>query len=462
MSARVAVVGAGIAGLAAAHRLTALDPAPEVVVLEADGRVGGKVATTAVGGLVLPAGPDSFVGRKPWAVELARELGLELEPPAASSALLWTARGLVAFPADAPFGIPGDVGDVLRWPGVSRRGRLRALGDLVIRRRRGPGDETLGSLLRRRLGDEATEAAVAPLLAGLVAGDVDRLSVRATFPELADWEAWQGSLIRGAQAARRIARRQDPGPMFLRPIGGVHRLAEELAGRLGPRVRTHARVRALVREEGGWRVHVAEADPIAVDAVVLAVPASTARALLEPIARRAAEELAEIRAVSTAVVLMVYAEGTGEALPERSGFVVPAGRAPMLAATLLSRKWPEPAFGTRAVIRCFVGGAGAEEVVDADDASIVEACARHLTALLELPKAPEHAAVVRWSGGMPQYELGHLERVARIRADLPPGLVLVGSSYDGVGIADCVRSASEQTRALAEILRGFRSTERVP
>ena len=211
---KVVVIGGGVTGLTTAYRLTKADPTIGVTVLEANERPGGKLRSVQVGDLLLPSGADSFLARKPWAVQLCKELGIggELVAPGATGAHLWTERGLVAMPKQAPFGIPGDIGQVFSWPGLSRAGRRRAALDLLKKKRKDDSDETLGSLLRRRLGDEATDRAVAPLLAGLYAGDIDRLSVRATFPDLERWEAWQGSLIRGAQAANRQSREVRSGP----------------------------------------------------------------------------------------------------------------------------------------------------------------------------------------------------------------------------------------------------------
>ncbi|MGZ4132670.1 MAG: protoporphyrinogen oxidase, partial [Actinomycetota bacterium] len=216
---RVAIVGAGISGLTVAHRLT--QAGAEVIVFEAGDRAGGLIRDVELGDLGLPAGPDAFVARKPWATGLCKELGLGLVAPGARGSWLWTDTGLVRYLDDTAFAIPGDPGSVLRWPGISRAGRRRALLDLLKRARKPNGDETLGSLLRRRLGDEVADRALAPFLAGVFAGDVDRLSVQATFPELARWERTQGSLIRGAQAALRDARHTgEPGPMFMAPRDG--------------------------------------------------------------------------------------------------------------------------------------------------------------------------------------------------------------------------------------------------
>lgn len=433
MSGRVAVVGGGVAGLATAFHL--LRAGADPVVFERDPTHGGVVAPPVeVGDLELEPGPDSLAARKPWGVDLCRDLGLTLVPPGATGAFLWTDSGLVPYLAGTAFGIPGDVGDVLRWPGLSRRGRIRALADLVKRKRRGGVDETLGALLRRRLGDEATDRAIAPLLAGLHAGDVDLLSATATFPELVTWERTQGSLIRGAQAAQRSAHHAEPGPMFLRPSRGMRELVDALAEALGERLRTDAEVTFAADHE----VRLADgSEPV--DALVLACGAHAAAALL---GTTAPGGLAEIRSVSTAVVFLEYPPGTADGLPDGTGFVVPRGEAPMTAATFVSRKWPDERFADRAVVRCYVGGAGEEDILDAPDDEIVEACTRHLSAVLALP-GPSAWRVHRWWRAMPQYDLGHLDRVRGIREALPPGIFVVGSAFDGVGVSDLTRAAEE-------------------
>jgi protoporphyrinogen/coproporphyrinogen III oxidase len=440
VTGRVAVVGGGVSGLAAAYRL--LEAGADPIVFEATEVAGGVIAPPIeVGDLALEPGPDSLVARKPWGVALCRDLGLRLVSPGTSSAMLWTNAGLVHYLAGTAFGIPGDVGAVLRWPGLSRGGRFRALGDLLKRARRDGAEETLGGLLRRRLGDEATDLAIAPLLAGLHAGDVDRLSASATFPELVAWESAQGSLVRGAQAAQRTARRIEPGPMFLRPRRGMRALVDALVDALGDRVRLGAAVTTI--DEG--EVRLAEGVERA-DAIVLACGPTAAAALL---GEAAPPDLAGIELASTAVVFVVYPSGTADALPDASGFVVPRGRAPMTAATFVSRKWPDDVFGDRAIVRAFVGGVGFEDVLDGSDDDIVAACARHLSAVLDLPE-PSSSRVHRWWRAMPQYTVGHVDRVRRIRDALPAGIFLVGNAFDGVGVSDLARAAEETSaRALA-------------
>ena len=450
-AARVAVVGGGVSGLTAAHRMLEADPALDLVVLESEREVGGRLRTATVGDLELESGPDSFVARKPWAVDLCRELGLELTEPGARDALIWTERGLVPLPESA-LGVPTDLEEVSRWPGLSRGGRARALADLVRKVREPEADESIGSLVRRRMGDEVAERLTGPLLAGLFAGDIDRLSVGATFPELGRWERAFGSLIRGARAASRAA--AGAGPMFLRPQAGVGRLPRALLERVGPhRVRLETPVRSLKRDGEAFVLRAAR-DAVHADAVVLATPAFVAAELVRGIDGSAAASLGEIPYTSTGVVHLVYPEDTAEALPGATGFVVPRGRAPMTAATFVSRKWPEAAFGTRAVVRCFVGAVGFEDVLDEPDREIVNAVCRHLAAFLPLPGRPTASSVVRWSRSMPQYEVGHLERIRAIEDSLPAGIFLTGNAYHGVGVADAVRSAGLAAERVRVHLRG--------
>ena len=453
---RVVVIGGGIAGLATAYSLRR--SGADVVVLEADDRPGGKIRSVEVDGLDLEAGPDSIVARKPWGVELCRELGLgdELVPPATSRAFVWTDRGLVSFPQSA-FGVAADVRELLAWRGLSLRGKLRAGGDLLIPKRREDSDESIGSLVRRRLGDEVAAMLVEPLLGGLHAGDVDRLSLLATFPELAAWERDFGSLIRGARVALRRASGEPRSPMFLRPRGGVSHLVDALVDSIGrDRIRTGVAASALRAEGAGFAV-----DSFAADAVVVATPAFAAATLLGTVAPAAGSRLRAIPYASTAVALGVYGPGSAARLPEAAGIVVPRGKAAMTAVTFVSGKWPEERYGDRAVVRCFVGGAGMEDLLGAADEEILEAVFRQLAAVVGLPDRPEAARLVRWEAAMPQYEVGHLDRVRAAREALLPGIFLVGSAYDGVGIADCVRGAGEAAERVLEHLSGSREQETV-
>jgi protoporphyrinogen/coproporphyrinogen III oxidase len=460
----VVVVGAGIAGLATAYRLltsSAGEPI-EVTVLEAGRRAGGKLWTTDLGGMPVEAGADSFVVRKPWAVELCRELGLQDDVviPAAMGASVWTSRGLVPYPDRAPFGIPSDLGDLLGWPGLGRPAKLRALLDLVKPARRFDGDQALGALLRRRLGSGVAGTMLEPLLAGLHAGDPLKLSLLATFPELAAWERQQGSLLRGARAAANAAREeQGRQPMFATVWGGLARLVERLVIRIGgDRVLLDAPVGTVDRSggalsvESGARRHQA-------DAVVLTTPAFETARLVGPLSGEASRQLAAIPYASTAVVHLVYQEKTADLLPDGTGFVVPAGRSIMTACTWVSRKWPNESFGDRAVVRCFVGRSGDQRFAEMTDSDLTATVAADVARALGAATLgePVKTRVLRWNRAMPQYEVGHLERVAAIEDALVgecPGVFVTGSAYRGVGIADCVRQAGEAAERVVEHLAG--------
>jgi oxygen-dependent protoporphyrinogen oxidase len=463
---RVIVVGGGIAGLATAYRLLANQNGRglEVTVLEASDGAGGKLQTGEVAGIPVEDGADSFVVRKPWALRLCRDLGLgqELVAPAPGGAYVWTRGRLHRFPTPAAFGVPGSIENLLRWRGLSGGGRLRALGDLLRPRARSKGDESIMSLAARRLGPEAAGALVAPLLAGVHAGDPDRLSVTATFPELRAWERDHGSLIRGAKAALKASRSKvtvhEEEPIFGTVWTGLSRLVSVLTRAIGEdRVHTGEKVTSLRPEEGGWSVHVLGQD-LEADALVLAVPAFEASRLLHRRNARAADELALIPYVSTAVVTLVYPSGTLTDLPPGTGFIVPpdSGLPTVTACTFVSSKWPRAEHAGRAVVRCFVGRAGAEDSVELGDEALAAAAAADVRTAAGLDAEPEASRVVRWAQAMPQYEVGHLDRLARIEEALErtPGLFLVGSAYRGVGIADCARQGEETAALVRAYLSG--------
>lgn len=463
------MVGAGIAGLATAHRLlqTSNGHPLEVTVLEAADRPGGKLRTGELAGVPVEEGADSFVVGKPEALDLCFELGLgdDVVSPAPGPAQVWTRRGLVPYPSPSAFGVPTDAESILRWPGLSVGGRIRALRDLIAPARRGEADESIASLASRRLGPEAAAVLVGPLLAGITAGDPARIGVAATFPELATWERRHGSLIRGARASARAARGEGaPGPLFATVWSGLSRLVDTLAGRLGPeRLQLGAPVASVGLREG--RPAVLAGEEHRADAVVLATPAFESARLLGEVAPEASAGLAAIRYVSTAVVSLVYPPDTLGRLPAGSGFIVPpAGRGPggrafaVTAATFVSSKWPRREHATRAVVRCFVGRDGDQEALALDDGELVNRVVADLEAACGIGAEPTASRVSRWNRAMPQYEVGHLERLAAIEGSLAaaPGVFVTGSAYRGVGIADCVRQAGET----AERVRAYLATPR--
>jgi oxygen-dependent protoporphyrinogen oxidase len=467
---RVVVVGAGVSGLAVARSL--LRPGPDdggvpvdVTVLEASGRAGGKLRTIDVGGMPVEAGADSFVVRKPWAVDLCKELGLQDEVviPGATGAFVWARGRLVPFPDRSAFGIPSDLGELLRWRGLPRGPKLRAMLDLVRAPRKGDQDEALGALLRRRLGEGASRVLVEPLLAGLHAGDPLVLSTLATFPELRRWEVAHGSLIRGAKAAVGAAgEERGRKPIFATVWGGLGRLVAKMVEDIGAdRVRLDRPVSAIHAEPDGFMVEAA-ATHFHADALVLATPAFEAARLLGDLNPGASDELAAIPYASTAVVILVYPRGTAACLPEDgTGFVVPVGERTITACTWVSRKWPHDEFEDRAVVRCFVGRAGDERALELSDDELTTRVAAEVEAAVPIGASAEASRVVRWNRAMPQYEVGHLDRIARVTSALErtPGVVVTGAAYDGVGIADCIRQGAESAARVRDHLK--RSTDQL-
>lgn len=461
----VAVVGGGITGLTAAYRLfqTSNGSSIDVTVVEAAATLGGKLRTGELDGIPIEDGADSFVVRKPWAMDLCRDLGLgdALVAPVPGGAYVWARGRLVAYPRAAAFGVPASVEELLRWPGLSPRARLRAATDLFRSARKSEEDESIRDLAARRLGPEAADTLVAPLLAGINAGDPARLGVAATFPELRTWERGHGSLIRGARAAVKRARDRNEhgGPLFATVWSGLSTVVSVLASALGPgRIRLGDPVSSVGRSGDGWVVE-AGGERLAADAVILATPAFESSRLLASVVPDGARELAEIPYASTAVVSFVYPEGTAGLLPPGTGFIVPSsgeGPSTITACTWVSSKWPREEHRGRAVLRCYVGRDGEEGWMDRDDDDLVRLVRADVEATTPLQVAPVASRVVRWIRSMPQYRVGHLDRLERIDRALAsrPGIVVAGSAYRGVGIADCVRQGGEAAERVRRYLAG--------
>ncbi len=443
----VAVVGGGIAGLAAA--LEAGRAGARVVVLESSDRVGGKVRVGEVGGLAVDEGADAMLARTPAGVQLARDAGLgdELVAPAAGSASLWSRGRLRPLPSGTLLGVPGDLRALATSGALSPAGLGRVLLDPVLPGRPVPGDVSVGELVGRRLGREVVERLVDPLLGGVYAGRADLLSLHATLPQLAGPVAGQRSLLAATRRARAAATPWT-GPLFRGLPGGLGRLPGAVARASGAQVRTGTTVRGLTRTAGGWRLEVGSAAAPAfldADAVVLAVPAAPAARLLRDLAPSAAQELGAVEYASVALVTLVLdgpTPGTG------SGYLVPAveGRSTK-AVTFTSRKWAHHPAG-RAVLRASVGRYGDAADLQRDDAELVAVVLAELRAAVGPVGRVVDSRVVRWGGGLPQYAVGHLDVVARVRAAVArhPRLAVAGAAYGGVGVPAVAAGGREAAR----------------
>lgn len=457
---RVVVIGGGIAGLAAAHRL--LDAGRQVTVLEASDRVGGKLLPGRIAGVRVDFGAESMLARRPEAVALAREVGLDgrLQPPATATASIWTRGALRPMPKGHVMGVPGTASAL---SGVlSDEGLARIERDADLPRTEVGDDVAVGEYVAARLGREVVDRLVEPLLGGVYAGDAYRISMRSAVPQLYQAARTHDSLteaVREIQA--RAAANQQSGPVFMGIEGGVGQLplavAESVRAR-GGEIVTGAPVSELRREgPTGWRV-VAGDRVLRADAVVVAVPAPAAAALLRAEAPEAATELDGIEYASMALVTLAYRRAeTG--LPAGSGFLVPPvdGRT-IKASTFASQKWGWIADEDPDVIvlRTSVGRYGETEILERDDAHLVDVSRRDLKAATGLDATPLETRVTRWTDGLPQYPVGHHARVARVREHVAkvPGLAVCGAQYDGVGIPACIASAYAAADQLEGDLRG--------
>ncbi|MFJ4282139.1 protoporphyrinogen oxidase [Streptomyces massasporeus] len=444
---QVVVIGAGIAGLAAAHRL--LERGARVTVLEASDRVGGKLLPGEVAGARVDLGAESMLARRPEAVALAREVGLadRLQPPATATASLWTRGALRPFPKGHVMGVPGTASALAGV--LSEEGLTRIERDAELPRTEIGDDVAVGEYVAQRLGREVVDRLLEPMLGGVYAGDAYRISMRSAVPQLFQVARTHTSLTEGVRElqAKAAAARQT-GPVFMGIRGGIGTLPLAVADSVrarGGEILTRTPVTELRRTaEGGWQIGSGERAWRA-DAVVVAAPAPVAARLLRAETPGAAAELDAVEYASMALVTLAYRRDE-TALPEGSGFLVPPvdGRT-IKASTFASRKWGWIADENPdlVVLRTSVGRYGETEILRRDDSELVEVSRHDLKAATGLDAAPVATRVTRWDDGLPQYPVGHHARVSRIREHIArlPGLAVCGAPYDGVGIPACIASA---------------------
>jgi oxygen-dependent protoporphyrinogen oxidase len=428
---RVTVVGGGITGLAAAY--TAAQAGAEVTLLEAGTRLGGCIEGATVGGASVEAGADAFLARVPEAAALAKAVGLgnELVAPAPVGPMVWSGGRLRRFPEGLLLGVPAGMTAVARSGVLSVGGMARAALDLVLPATPVVDDVSVAELVGRRFGREVVERLVDPLIGGINAGRSEELSAAAVAPQIVAAARAHRSLLLGARAQQRTATATE-APVFLTVRSGLTRFVECIA------------------EQSGAGIHVGVAVDSVDDldgAVVLAVPAAVAAGLVARRCPDAAEELRAIRTASVGMVLLAYDEEAFPAPLDASGFVVPRVEGRLLTACSFgTSKWPQWKVPGRVVLRVSVGRAGDDRWQSLDDDALVARVHDELVAALGVRDEPLDTQVRRWIGAFPQYEVGHLARVDRIedalRRDLPH-VVVVGSSYRGLGIPACIRQGRE-------------------
>jgi oxygen-dependent protoporphyrinogen oxidase len=450
------VVGAGISGLAAARTLV-LDGRVRVTVLEGSARTGGKLLRGEVAGVETDLGAEAVLARRPEGVALIESLGLEQVSPVTTQAAIWTRGQLRRLPADQVMGVPASLRSLAASHVVSRAGVARASLDRTLPSTSIGSDISVAAYIGARMGHEVVDRLVEPLLGGVYAGRADELSLRATLPQIAA-VADQRSLFRALSS--RPA--QPPaGPVFAGLAGGVGQLAEALTASLtaaGVDVLLDTTVRELARLPTGWQLvtgSAASAKSISSDAVVLALPATPAGRLLTDVAPRAAHDLAAIEYASMAIVTLAFTSASFEKPLSGSGFLVPAVDGRLIkAATFSTEKWGWYDDAAGVLVRCSIGRYGDVGDLQRSDDELVAGAVRDLAAAVGVRRVPRDAVVTRWGGGLPQYSVGHLDRVARIKAALAavPGLAACGAAFDGVGIPACIGSGTvAATQVLAKL-----------
>jgi len=447
---RIVIIGGGISGLAAAHHVKELNPAAEVIVLEGSARLGGTIQTEFRDGFLIERGPDSFISEKPHAIALAKRLGIESQMIQTNeeyrrSFIVRDGR-LRAVPEGFQLMAPSRMWPFITSDIFSLAGKARMAADLLLPRKstNGSTDESLASFVRRRLGEEALTRMAQPMVGGIYTADPETLSLRATLPRFLDMEQKHRSLILGML---RLGRAQKTGTsgarysLFVSFERGMQTLVEPLT-RINADLRVKTRAQRLTFDHG-WTITTDKDEQIRADAVCLAVPAYVAASLLKDTHEQLAQKLSQIKYASTATINFGYKRAAIAHPLNGFGFVVPfVEKRSLIACTFSSVKFSGRAPDGHVLLRAFAGGALQPEIFALDEAEMARRVEADLRELLGISEGPLFVEVAKWERSMPQYEVGHLERVAeieRMTSELP-GLTLSGNAYRGAGIPDCVRS----------------------
>ena len=459
----VVIIGGGISGLSTAFALQEacqkVGRTIDCTLIDSREQWGGKIQTSQVQGLIIEGGPDSFLSLKPWALELCKKLGLSdqlMNTIEENSQTFSYSRGkLRELPQGLISFIPTRVGSLissglLSWPGILRMGAEW----FVPPSRESDLDESLASFFCRRVGQEAFDRLIEPLVAGIYAGDANELSLKATFPRFHEMEQKYGGLIKGVLAQRSLPRPPSSGPkrtIFTTLRGGLGDLVETLIKRVesnGATLRLGQPVLGLQMTKAStkpYKVVLRDNEVLMADGVVLATPAFVSSKLVKPLHEYLSNLLEQIPYSSTATISLAYQQEDVTPFVRGFGFVVPRkeGKS-LIAATWTSLKWANRAQPKQMLIRCYVGGKGREAILDYDDVALVNYVREELRTIVGMTQAPLYTKVYRWERSMPQYTCGHLNRLQQIRDSqkLFQRLYLTGAAYEGIGIPDCIREGT--------------------
>ncbi len=461
---RIAIIGGGISGLSAAYALEEKRKSAvplEYVLFESSTRLGGVLVTDHVDGCIVEAGPDSFLTEKPWATDLCKQIGLGDQLIGSNDSdrktYIVTNRKLVVMPDGLMFMVPTKIIPTVLSPLFSWRTKFRMAAEWFHPPHKATADETVAQMVERHYGPQMVDLLADPLLSGVYGGEASQLSVRSVLPRFADMESQYGSLGRAMLASRKKIKAASKGParpLFTSLKDGMQQMIDALVARLdASALRTNSSVDSMLPQNDGaaWTI-CASNKTDRFDAVIMATPTQAGAAVLRGSNEKLAQELAGIQYGSSVTVTLGYDEKVRRSLPPGFGFLVPRseGRR-MLAATFVHNKFPHRAPENRAIVRCFLGGARDEQILQSSQEEILEIVRRELREIIGLIAEPLFARVYKWKSAMAQYTVGHLERLQRIeslRQQLPT-LALAGNGYSGIGVPDCVRSGTE---AAAKVL----------
>jgi protoporphyrinogen/coproporphyrinogen III oxidase len=465
----VVVVGGGISGLAAAHALATGANPPRITVLESSPRLGGKLAGASLEGIPVDLGAESVLARRPEAVDLIRAVGLgeDVVHPATTSAGLWIGDRIRVIPPTV-MGVPSDAAatvDVLGEDGAAAIAQEPELEAPALTE-----DVAIGRFVAERMGAAVTDKLVDPLLGGVYAGRAEEISLAAAVPDLYAKLQTAPSLLAATASLREAGNRRNAAgaPVFAGVKGGINRLISALEADLlarGVQIHRNATVRRIRRTVGGYELETGPVPAptlLQADAVVVAVPASPAARMLAEVVPQAAAELSAIEYASMAIVTLAVRKADWPETATGSGFLVPSVEGRTIKASTYSHakwQWSADAGGDLAVLRCSVGRLGEEYVLQRSDEELTALAAADLRTAVGLQTPVVGSLVTRWGGGLPQYAVGHLDRVARVEAAVAdqPGLAVCGAAYRGVGIAACVASAAKAAGRVQEHLQASRS-----
>lgn len=465
---KVIIIGGGAAGMTAAFYLQKeikeKNLPIEILLIEASPRLGGKMQTVVKDGFTIERGPDSFLARKTSMVRLAKEVGMDdqLVPNSTGKSYVLVNEKLFPMPGGSIMGIPTQVGPFITTGLFSIPGKLRAAADFILPRSESGKDQSLGEFFRRRLGDEVVENLIEPLLSGIYAGDIDQMSLMATFPQFYEVEQKHRSLILGmkkttpAQSKQPAAKTKSNKGGFLTFKTGLQSFAEAIEEKLDPQtiLKGH-RVERITRIDDKYEVYLNNGEILEASGIIAATPHRITQSMFSeyPLFN----PLKSVPSTSVATVALAFPEEAIKQDIDGTGFVVSRNSDySITACTWTHKKWEHSTPKGKVLLRCYVGRAGDETIVDLSDDQIIKIVLDDLNKTMDITMNPEFAVVSRWKNAMPQYTVGHKQRMAAILEVMKrelPGVFLAGASYGGVGVPDCIDQGEAAVKAVLDYLK---------